>query len=227
MPKCDNCSKAQSKLNQGNLCKSCFNQSNDIYIVKDAYRDNDTPNISLNNTANDSLDSTTNPDVFPNITAQERGVVNIIKEHMLREQQQQKEYIELLHNQINYLKEDIAYLKNDIIHKNVIIESLVGDNNGWQLAKGSTANKTQINKNNFKLPLQNSFSVLPIEECINDINSKDTNKTINHHIEDYTNNRINNKAANNTNKSKIYINRNPEDNVLPLIAKCCCTNTCS
>ena len=146
---------------------------------------------------------------------------------MLREQQQQKEYIELLHNQINYLKEDIAYLKNDIIHKNVIIESLVGDNNGWQLAKGSTANKTQINKNNFKLPLQNSFSVLPIEECINDINSKDTNKTINHHIEDYTNNRINNKAANNTNKSKIYINRNPEDNVLPLIAKCCCTNTCS
>ena len=129
MPTCTNCNKAQSKLNQGNLCKSCFNQPNDIYIVKDSYSDNATLNNSLNSTANNSLNSTINPDVFANITLQEREVINIIKEHMLREQQQQKEYIQLLHNQLNYLKEDIGYLKNDIIHKNVIIKNLVGDNN--------------------------------------------------------------------------------------------------
>ena len=91
---------------------------------------------------------------------------------MLREQQQQKEYIQLLQDQINYLKGDIDFLKNDITHKNIFIENLVGDNskclqqintirnNGWELAKG---NKTRpSNNSSLQLPLKNNFNGLPL-----------------------------------------------------------------
>ena len=114
MPKCVNCSKAQSKLNPGDLCKSCIQlKSDDIYILKDEYSDND---------------DTLNSEIFPNVTSQERGVIDIIKEHMIIQQQQQQDYIDLLRNQIDYLKKDINFLRNDITPKKSIIENLICDN---------------------------------------------------------------------------------------------------
>ena len=110
---CTNCTKVQSKLNPGDLCKTCFeSKSNNEYIVKDTYSVND-----------DTLDS----DLIPNKITEEREFIDIIKEHMIKEQQQQQDYIELLHNQMDYLKKDIEFLKKDITHKNIVIENLVCD----------------------------------------------------------------------------------------------------
>ena len=46
---------------------------------------------------------------------------------MLKEKQSQLNYIESLEDQINYPKKDNEFLKHDIIHKNTIIECLVGE----------------------------------------------------------------------------------------------------
>ena len=201
----------QSKLNQGDLCKICIKlKSEDIYVVKDDCSDNEN---SFNDTSNSD-------DIFPNITLQERGVIDLIKERMVIEQQQQQEYIELLRNQIEYLKKDIDFFKKDIAHKNVIIENLICDdrkprkelntdlNDVWKLVKGDTVSKTQImNKSNFNIPLQNRFSEIPVDECIvNDDNSHGTYTPINHLKS----------TTNKSDKSRIYINKNPERNFLPL-----------
>ena len=65
-----------------------------------------------------------------------------------------------------------------------------------------------IQKRNWETPLQNSFSKLPVDNCIMNDDNDDTYMQINHRI-----NVCNHK---NDNKSRVYVNRNPEKKVLPL-----------
>ena len=91
----NNCSHVQSKLNKGGLCQSCFH-------------------IRINN------EQSTKPlshaqsiiDEDPSDNSNDRYVIDMLKEHMLAEKKRDMELIELL-------KDNIIYLKNDITHKNM------------------------------------------------------------------------------------------------------------
>ena len=97
MPKCNNCPKVQSKLNQGNLCKDCFAlQPDDLYIIKYTCSDHDS--LCRDDDSYGDNDDIVHNNIFSDITLQEKGIIAIIKEHMLKQQEQQDKYIELLHN---------------------------------------------------------------------------------------------------------------------------------
>lgn len=64
--------------------------------------------------------------LIPDMTCEERGIIDTIKTIMRREKEQQQEYIETLKGQIFYLKADVEYLQKDVTHKNNVIESLLG-----------------------------------------------------------------------------------------------------
>ena len=95
MPSCGNCSKVQSKLCKGALCKPCFNKN----INGDS--------IAINIDGNDSLN-------------RDRLVIDMIKENMTQERQWNAEIILLLKDSIEHLKYE-AHSKNVLI-KELMIE---------------------------------------------------------------------------------------------------------
>ena len=89
MPKCSKCTIVQAKLIKGQLCRSCY-----------------------------SCDNESNDDELNTELLSERNIVDLIKKNMLQEKKWNAEII-------NLLREQVDYLKNDIIHKNTLIEQLV------------------------------------------------------------------------------------------------------
>ena len=94
MPKCSKCDAVQSKMNKGNLCKKCFHAKHNLSnkVIPD---DNDPFNSTL-------------------MDQEDRTIVDLIKEHMQRESQWNRETHQLLSEQIDFLKAEITE-KNDII----------------------------------------------------------------------------------------------------------------
>ena len=132
MPKCTNCSTVDAALNEEDLCKPCLemNRTVDTYELMDECLD-------------DGYTSTN--DILPNVTTQERKITNDIEKEMITQQlQKQKEYVNLLKNQIYYLKGDIDVLQNDITHKNVVIKKLVGGirNGNESVCKSEVSSET-------------------------------------------------------------------------------------
>ena len=80
MPNCSKCNAVQARMNKGNLCKQCFHTK--IHISKE-----------IINSDNDSLNSTA-------IDDDNRTVIDIIKQHMEKQSQWNRETRTLLLNQI-------------------------------------------------------------------------------------------------------------------------------
>ena len=91
MPKCIKCETVQSKLNKGKLCKKCNNNS------------------EANTQHNESTDYT---------PLEDRNLIDMIKETMVKEARLNNEIIIVLKDQIEFLKDEIK-------HKNLIIKNLI------------------------------------------------------------------------------------------------------
>ena len=109
MPKCSNCDVKQGRLNEGNLCKSCFDNRNKTLI---------------DNTANKHIDEIPQMD----INSLDRNVINFLKTNMEHEQKRELELTALLRDHIEYLKHDIEFLKKELASKDKIIDLLSKDN---------------------------------------------------------------------------------------------------
>ena len=86
MPKCINCSKKQSKLKAGSLCKKCFNSDkwqDDNYIISDNWKIDDTGD-------NEDL----------NKTSYENSIIGNINDHSTYDSKREFEYAFLLKEQI-------------------------------------------------------------------------------------------------------------------------------
>ena len=112
---------------------------------------------------------------------------------------------------INMLTERLTTVINDNARETVKLKETINElnmdiNNGWQRINKS--HRIRVHKNNWEIPLQNRFSKMPIDNCImNDDNCYDTYMPINHRT---------NVSSHNSDKSRIYVHKNPEKNVLPL-----------
>ena len=104
MPECENFSKFQTKSDDDlSLYKTSF-PKRDTYIT-----DDNLPEDEYNPEDILTFDSY--------ITTHERSIIDMLKESMLQDIQRERDYTQLL-------KEQIEYLKNEIIHKNLVIECL-------------------------------------------------------------------------------------------------------
>ena len=104
MPKCSNCSKPQSKLNKGALCKECFNNK-------------------INKTVcNETIEPVFESEAITGTIDDDRYLVDIMKDYMMRER-------ELKDDLIKHLKEEVLYLKDELLHKNILIDRLFADSN--------------------------------------------------------------------------------------------------
>ena len=91
MPKCIKCETVQSKLTKGKFCKKCINNSD------------------VNTHHNESTEYT---------PLEDRSIIDMIKDTMVKEAK--------LNNEIAIvLKDQIEFLKAEIKHKNLIIENLI------------------------------------------------------------------------------------------------------
>ena len=99
MPKCSKCNTMQSKMNKGNLCKTCFRAKHKLSDNVISVNDDDVSIVSME-------------------MEEDRTIIEIIKNHMQKECQWNKETHQILLEQINYLKDEIK-------HKNTIIEGLI------------------------------------------------------------------------------------------------------
>ena len=95
MPKCNKCSKSQSKLNKGGLCKECLNKKINGF--------NGDTNESI--IVYETVDQTKEDDKY---------FIDIMKDHMMREK-------ELSNDMIEHLKEEVRFLKDELLHKNDLI----------------------------------------------------------------------------------------------------------
>ena len=101
MPKCGNngCNKVQSKLNKGDLCKSCLYKKNNpvVNVAKDIDQNNDDAVYDAEN---------------------DRTIIDLFKDSMSKEKIFNDEIITLL-------KDQVEFLKNEITVKNTLIESIL------------------------------------------------------------------------------------------------------
>ena len=106
MPACGSCGTMQSRLNKGDLCKTCNNDkkgcNNDIITANSI---NIPP--TLKTPDNDDIDN----DEFD-----DRNIIEVIKQSMINEKHHEKELLDLYKEQVNYLKAELKY-KNDLIDK--------------------------------------------------------------------------------------------------------------
>ena len=108
MPKCSNCDVKQGRLNEGNLCKSCFDNRNKTLNSDAANKHINIPQMDIN-----SLD---------------RNMINFLKTNMEHEQKRELELTALLRDHIEYLKNDIEFLRKELSSKDKIIDLLLKDN---------------------------------------------------------------------------------------------------
>ena len=166
MPLCSNCSKAQSKLNKGALCKSCFNSgdnnnkcySDDEYVTKDEFI----------NSAQVSED-----EIISDIASEEREFIDVIKERMLQEKDDHRElqinYIASLKEQITCPRKDHDLLNNDIIHKNEIIASLLFQIRGANPYSGDSTPSSECSEASINAIINKTeeiFTPSPLRECL-------------------------------------------------------------
>ena len=107
MPKCSKCNTFQSRLNKGALCKQCFNKKIKPAIANEKVKENN----NFEN-KNDSLD-----DINYDST-NDRSIIDIIKESMIKERKLNADTESILLNQVEFLKQEIAV-------KNTSIERLI------------------------------------------------------------------------------------------------------
>lgn len=114
MPKCSNCGYVQIKLNPGKLCKKCLEQK------KARDTKNNTATDDINNDLidpNEHNDDKNTENGFNNLI-QDRSIMDIIKEFMFEEKLREAEMI-------NVMKDQLEYLKCELKEKNKLIESLL------------------------------------------------------------------------------------------------------
>ena len=137
MPKCENCSNAQAKLNNGKLCKTCFINCNKTDTIND---------IQLDITEKDKDDA----DLFNffDINSQERTIVDVLKNNMVHERKRDDELIMLL-------KEQLDFFKKELLQKNVIIDNLLNlcDHNKIPdiTTTSNLKDNNNINDNNYSI----------------------------------------------------------------------------
>ena len=102
MPACGICGTTQSRLNKGELCKSCNNDKKvDNDTITETTIDNNKLPI-LNTSGNDDSD--------------DRNILEVIKQCMINEIYCEKELVNSYKEQVNYLKTELKY-KNELIEK--------------------------------------------------------------------------------------------------------------
>ena len=170
MRNCTNCSKELAKTTKGELCLICYRNRNNTSCTLNP--------SELQNVSNDlNIAVTQNHDGMPNdeskhenpemiqkfnedrnnglINDDEKSIFDIIKGHMLRESQWNNETMQIL-------KDEIIYLKSEIKHKNIMIENLINSNHC--LISNNTLENTCYNK----------------EDVVSIVNGNNTND-LNHH----------------------------------------------
>lgn len=141
MPTCKNtnCNYVQNILNKGGLCKSCFNNKK--------IKLHNEPSKNSQNVLSSTQSGIVEDSKLGDSKSEDRYIMDILKEHMIKEK---KHDIELT----DILKENIIFLRNEITHKNEVIKELlnrlpsnklVKDNNADQYKTSSTISNEWIN----------------------------------------------------------------------------------
>ena len=151
MPTCSGCRKP---INGGKWCRVCFvseHQSPQKPPLLDTSADITTLDFNNSDESRSSLsaqdessgeenyrrngqkesmssegeDSLPEGNVCGDVDRRERDFIELVKDNMLKHQQQQAEHIKRLEDHLKYLRNDVMFLKSDIENKNMVIKFLL------------------------------------------------------------------------------------------------------
>ena len=151
MPNCIKCDKKLAKLTKGELCQSCYRQRNKDSphnhrtLIEHDNEESQVINIenieksdaSVNNsTIIENNDDNKTNSLFSNTNEalEDRMIIDVLKNNMIKEKQMNDDII-------NILKEQILFMKNELAHKNEIIKKLISE----RIPAINNANNTPTN----------------------------------------------------------------------------------